>query len=453
MAADSAAKRHETSSSSVPSTTCLSVSECVPRQPKRRRSCGAPKTTPNSSRTTSHRMRSTPDWTVLPPEVLVTVFAQLPIADLGRVACVCKAWSRASQCPQLWQKFEFVLSNAAKSCLPATSTALINFVLKRHAKHLKCVILRTDSSLESAQKACHILSRLVNCSLKTLALMSSARPVFLDVDQESFVSALTLVLDHSRALSSLAIDNTPVDDPSLKALALSNSRTLQLLRMKSCPRVSPGGIVALADHCRCLRELSLSYNLLSDNLLMALSSEEHVRLEYLRIDIYGENDAPFKRVSPHCWKALVEHSPSMNLVMYVFVLPEESLESLFTSYIPVTHLYFGDSLPKRVLARIGKHCPRLRELVVGANGNTTIDSELLGVATNCPQLTSLGLGECEVTCSAFVEFVSRCGPKLRQLSVMEECLLEDELLDVNKTCKRVSEILGREWCPEFMPIW
>jgi hypothetical protein len=62
------------------------------------------------------------------------------------------------------------------------------------------------------------------------------------------------------------------------------------------------GIVALADHCRCLRELSLSYNLLSDNLLAALSSEEHVRLEYLRIDIYGEKDAPFMRISPQCWR-------------------------------------------------------------------------------------------------------------------------------------------------------
>jgi hypothetical protein len=86
-----------------------------------------------------------------------------------------------------------------------------------------------------------VCAQLVNCSLKTLALMSSARPVFMDMDEQSFVTALTLVLDHSRALRSLAIDNTPIDDPSLKALAISNSRTLQLLRMKSCPRVSPGG--------------------------------------------------------------------------------------------------------------------------------------------------------------------------------------------------------------------
>jgi len=53
-------------------------------------------------------------------------------------------------------------------------------------------------------------------------------------------------------------------------------------------------------------------------------------------------------------QALVEHSPSMNLVMYVFDLPDDSLESLFTSYLPVTHLYFSDSLPKKVLARIGE---------------------------------------------------------------------------------------------------
>lgn len=52
-----------------------------------------------------------------------------------------------------------VIFQIYRSHLPATSPSLINFVLKHHAKHLKCVILRTDSSVESAQKACHILSR------------------------------------------------------------------------------------------------------------------------------------------------------------------------------------------------------------------------------------------------------------------------------------------------------
>ncbi|KAF4517907.1 hypothetical protein B566_EDAN001861 [Ephemera danica] len=231
----------------------------------------------------------------------------------------------------------------------------------------------------------------------------------MDVDQESFVSALTLVLDHSTALSSLAIDNTPVDDPSLRALASSsNSRTLQLLRMKSCPRVSPGGIVALADHCRCLRELSLSYTLLSDELLLALSSERHVRLEYLRLDVHTEKkEGRLGSISPHCWQALEKHSPSMSLVIYVFVVSEEC-----------------------------KYCPKLRELVVGAHthGGALADTELLSIAAHCPHLAALGLAECE-------------------LSVMEESLLEDSNYDLAKTCRTVSELLGRDWTPEFSPVW
>ncbi|KAJ9591147.1 hypothetical protein L9F63_002302 [Diploptera punctata] len=392
-------------------------------------------------------------WSNLPSEVLLQIFTNLPIQDVGRVAQVCHHWNQVTKFPQLWQRAEFNLSYASKSYMQPTSENLINFILQHHAQHLKFVIFKTDSSVESAQMACHILSRLVNCSLKTLALISSARPVFLDVDHQSFISALTVVFDHSHSLSSLAIDNTPVDDTSLEVLASSNSQTLELLRMKSCPRVSPEGILALVDHCRHLRELSLSYTLLSDELLLALSSEEHVRLEYLRIDVYTEKDMLLQEISPRCWNALIEHSPNLNLVMYFFVIPDESFDILFMCYIPVTHLYFGDYVPKRVLGRIGSHCPRLKELVVGANGNSYINEELLSIAKNCPDLSSVGLGECEVTCSAFVKFAHICGPRLKKLYVMEECLIEDSQYDLMRACKKVSELIGREWAPEFMPIW
>ncbi|XP_021926216.1 F-box/LRR-repeat protein 3-like isoform X3 [Zootermopsis nevadensis] len=392
-------------------------------------------------------------WSNLPSEPLLQVFSHLPVQDLGTVAQVCQHWNHISQFSQLWQRVEFNLSQASKSYLQPTPEGLINYILQHHAKHLKFVIFKMDSTVESAQMACYILSRLVNCSLKTLALISSARPVFLDMDQQSFISALTVVFDHSHTLSSVAIDNTPVDDMSLEVLASSNSRTLELLRMKSCPRVSPEGILSLADHCCHLRELTLSYTLLSDDLLLALSSEEHVCLEYLHIDVYTEKDMLLQQISPQCWSALVEHSPDMNLVMYFFVIPDQSFDTLFMSYTPVTHIYFGDHVPKRVLGRIGSHCPRLKELVVGANGNSFINDELLNIANNCPELSSLGLGECEVTCSAFVKFAHICGPRLKELYVTEECLVEDSQYDLTKACKQVSELIGRDWAPEYMPIW
>ena len=213
------------------------------------------------------------------------------------------------------------------------------------------------------------------------------------------------------------------------------------------------GILTLAYHCHLLRELSLSYAVLSDDLLLVLSSAAHVHLEHLRIDVYTENDMLLQQISPHCWNALVEHSPGMDIVMNVFVIPDESFDMLFMSFTPVTHLYFGDCVPKRVLSRVGTHCPRLKELVVGANGNSFINDELLNIAKNCPELSSLGLGECEVTCSAFVKFAYICGRRLKELCVMEECLVEDSQYDLMQACKQVSELIGWEWVPECMPVW
>lgn len=59
--------------------------------------------------------------------------------------------------------------------------------------------------------------------------------------QAHFVSALTVVFVNSKSLSSIKIDDTPVDDPSLKVLVANNSDTLKLLKMSSCPHVSPAG--------------------------------------------------------------------------------------------------------------------------------------------------------------------------------------------------------------------
>lgn len=61
------------------------------------------------------------------------------------------------------------------------------------------------------------------------------------VHQSHFISALTVVFVNSKSLSSLKIDDTPVDDPSLKVLVANNSDTLKLLKMSSCPHVSPAG--------------------------------------------------------------------------------------------------------------------------------------------------------------------------------------------------------------------
>lgn len=54
-----------------------------------------------------------------------------------------------------------------------------------------------DSSKESAEAACDILSQLVNCSLKTLGLISTARPSFMDLPKVSGLLVLFSITEKS----------------------------------------------------------------------------------------------------------------------------------------------------------------------------------------------------------------------------------------------------------------
>ncbi|XP_039570506.1 F-box/LRR-repeat protein 3 isoform X2 [Passer montanus] len=354
-----------------------------------------------------------PDWANLLQDIILQVFQYLPLLDRAHASQVCRSWNQVFHMPDLWRCFEFELNQPATSNLRTTHPELIKQIIKRHSNHLQYVSFKSH-----------------------------------------FISALTVVFVNSKSLSSLKIDDTPVDDPSLKVLVANNSDTLKLLKMSSCPHVSPAGILCVADQCHGLRELALNYHLLSDELLLALSSEKHVRLEHLRIDVVSENpgQTQFHTLQKSSWDAFIKHSPKVNLVMYFF-LYEEEFDPFFRYEIPVTHLYFGRSVSKDVLGRVGMTCPRLVELVVCANGLRPLDEELICIAERCKYLSAVGLGECEVSCSAFVEFVKMCGGRLSQLSIMEEVLIPDQKYSLEQIHWEVSKHLGRVWFPDMMPTW
>ncbi|KAI9539057.1 F-box/LRR-repeat protein 3 [Dissostichus eleginoides] len=348
------------------------------------------------------------DWGRLPPHVVLQISQHQSLVDRARPSSVCRCWNDIFHTPDLWRRFEFELSQPATSYLRSTHPDLIQQIIRKHTKHLQCVSFKMDSCTESAEAACDILSQLGNCTIKTLGLISTARPSFMDVSQ---------------------IDDTLVDDPSLKVLVANKSDTLKLLKMNSC-------ILCVADQCHGLRELALNYHLLSDELLLALSSEKHVHLEHLRIDV--------KQLGGF------GHSPKVNVVMY-FYLIEEEFDAFFRDETPVTQLYFGWAVSKEMLGRVGLNCPRLVELVVCANGPKPLDEELIRIAERCKCLTAIGQGECEVTCSSFVEFVKMCGGWLTQLSIMEEVLIPNSSYNMEQIHSEVPKHLGRMWFPDMMP--
>lgn len=214
------------------------------------------------------------------------------------------------------------------------------------------------------------------------------------------------------------------------------------------------GVLAVADNCRRLRELSLSYALLSDEILLSLSSEQHATLTNLRIDVYTEPNAwQWNRISPLSWQALIRHSPNINLVLYFFIVDDETFDLFFHSFNPVSHLYFCEYVPKAVLGRVSHHCPRLKELVINGTDGPSIDLELLDIGRYCKRLSSVGLSECQISCSAFVEFARVCGIRLSELFINEDCLIPDKNYDLQNLIPAVSNWLSMDWAPEFTPLW
>ncbi|XP_015601396.1 F-box/LRR-repeat protein 3 [Cephus cinctus] len=290
----------------------------------------------------------------------------------------------------------------------------------------------------------------MNCPLNMLELINVSKSSFFYIDCNRFTSSLTIAFDRS-PLRSLMIDHTPVNDPSLTNLASNTSSTLHHLRM-SCPRLSPKGILKLANGCSYLRELSISYSVLSNELLMALSDKEHVHLEILCIEAHGEGKS-LPLVSDKAWQSLAKHSPNIKITLLCYLAEEEDYESLFLCNFPVTNLYFGNYVPASVFMKIGKSCPRLVELIVSAHGADFIDQGLLSVARCCSKLRIVGLGDCKLTCSGLAEFVRLLGNSLRELYIWEISLIDDSKCDTNELIAKVSSLLGRTWTPEYVPLW
>ncbi|XP_011643057.1 F-box/LRR-repeat protein 3-like [Pogonomyrmex barbatus] len=232
----------------------------------------------------------------------------------------------------------------------------------------------------------------------------------------------------------------------------NDPRTLCLMRIKGFPRLLPEGILTLANYSRWLRELSLSYALLSDELLLALCSVKQICLEILRVEVYPEAK-PLPRISDEAWSAFSNHLPDVNLALLSYIIDDDDQKLLFTSHIPVTHLYLGDATSELIMSRISKQCPRLIELVIAAYGSGPIDRFLISMAKDCTHLSAVGLGDCEITCSGLAKFVTLCANRLQALYISETSLIEDEDFDIAKVSTNLSSLLGWTWVPEYVPLW
>ncbi|XP_018300886.1 F-box/LRR-repeat protein 3 isoform X2 [Mycetomoellerius zeteki] len=282
------------------------------------------------------------------------------------------------------------------------------------------------------------------CKIKRLDLLSQMFAVTstekLGINDERFKSAVTI----SKAKNGKCRKDYCCGDEN-------DPKTLHLVRVKGFPQLLPEGILALNNYCRWLRELSLSYALLSDELLLALCSVKQIHLETLRVEAYPEAK-PLSLVSDKTWSTFSNHFPDINLALLSYMTDDDNKKLLFTSHIPVTHLYLDDATSES-MSRISKQCPRLIELVIATYESGPIDRFLISMAKSCSHLSAVSLGDCEITCSGLAKFVALCAHRLQVLYVSETSLIEDADFDIAKVSTNLSSLLGRTWVPEYVPLW
>lgn len=89
---------------------------------------------------------------------------------------------------------------------------------------------QVDSSKESAEAACDILSQLVNCSLKTLGLISTARPSFMDLPKVSAGFVLLAFTEKSSEI--LPISCTDNENVRKVVCKMENQLLFRMLSIK-----------------------------------------------------------------------------------------------------------------------------------------------------------------------------------------------------------------------------
>ncbi|XP_011297727.1 F-box/LRR-repeat protein 3-like [Fopius arisanus] len=268
------------------------------------------------------------------------------------------------------------------------------------------------------------------------------------LDCENFGQTFSPLPPDKIDLESLVIEENSADSDCWQDEVLQDLRKLQRLRIDDSSKVSSEDLVKIIREGHSLRELSLCYSHLSEDLLRVLS-RDNVSLQTMRIEAHTE-PKPLGRISDTSWSALQTHSPGLNLVMACHFEDDEDYDAVLAA--PITHLYLGGSPSSKIIHRVSETCPRLLELVINSTSGV-IDEEILATARGCPQLSAVGLGDCEITCSALVKFADICKDRLRILYVWETSLIEDGNFDVSEAVASVSSLLGRSWTPEYVPPW
>ncbi|KAM9509905.1 S-phase kinase-associated protein 2 isoform 2-T2 [Guaruba guarouba] len=199
---------------------------------------------------------SVASWDTLPDELLLAIFAYLPLSDLIRVSVVCKRWHRLSFDESLWQTLDL----AGKILLPG----VVGQLLPAGVTVFRCPRSSISSPLFKTSKPLKLQCMdLSNCTISVTSLQS--------------------ILSLCEKLQNLSLEGLVLSDDIIKNIAQNPS--LVRLNLSGCSGFAVEPLELMLSSCSVLDELNLSWCNFTDAHVKA--AVNHVTSKVTQLNLSG----------------------------------------------------------------------------------------------------------------------------------------------------------------------
>ncbi|NWW45069.1 SKP2 protein, partial [Pedionomus torquatus] len=299
-------------------------------------------------------------WDALPDELLLAIFAYLPLGDLMKVSLVCKRWHRLSFDESLWQTLDLTGRN-----LPSE---VIGQLLPVGVTVFRCPRSSIGNPLFKTSKPLRIQHMdLSNCTVSVADLQS--------------------ILCLCEKLQNLSLEGLILSDDIIESIAKNPS--LLRLNLCGCSGFSAEALELMLRSCSMLEELNLSWCNFTATHVKAAVNNVSSKVRKLNLSGYRQN----LQISDV--KTLVERCPflvHLDLSDSVMLKPEcfQYFRQLpFLQHLCLSRCY---QIPPAALVALGE-IPALKSLqvfgIVSDSSLQLLKETLPGVKINCSHFTSI----------------------------------------------------------------
>ncbi|XP_058810849.1 F-box only protein 33 [Phymastichus coffea] len=411
---------------------------------------------------------ASPSWDNLPSVILLEIFTYLPHENRIQASQVCRNWRYTLFHPSFWKKITFNLTDSDSILWSRCLSNWFKFSVQE-------VTIRCESSNAFVREALYVLQKLSeNRQLRKLFLEPS-KCMFeypnQEVNGDNLLRLLLNIVETSNSLEALSLgcieelaeDLICILEP-LKNRHANRLTHLALASVKDDPErydfLELDG--ALFTHFQQLSILTIDYDHLSDDLLLALTSG---LMQRLVIHVHGWN-GEYEGASNSAWIAFTQKNPQCELRLSLIhsynavrVLDSEILQPA----MPLTHLkvLFCESVNTVALHRISLWYPDSLQSIIWINSfNSTKNlsppsfdfydednpDPLVLAAWRCKNLNEIVFIGQKYLLDCVIAIVRLRHDALKRLEFGESNIVyEESWSDREAIIEEVKEVMGKQW--------